>query len=67
MLQLNTSLTPPLFIQVPVPSHESERYNLCVRAMESDRFLRFFDWIWELFRRCDIFAVHFITTIFQLD
>lgn len=39
-----TSLNPLLFIEMHVPSHESEGLCICVLGY---RFLRYFDWILE--------------------
>jgi hypothetical protein len=56
-----TSLTPPLFIEVPVPSLESERSCICVLP------LRFSFWILEMFRLSSIFlAFHFIQILLVL-
>ena len=55
------SLTPPLFIEVPVPSLESERSCICVLP------LRFSFWILEMFRLSIIFlAFHFIQILLVL-
>jgi hypothetical protein len=45
-----TSLTSPLLIEVPVPSHESERSWICVLGVSIFLFLMFLHWISELFR-----------------
>ena len=53
-----TSLTPPLFIGVPVTSQEGERAYMCVCVEGVDFasvFLHFFCWIVELFRQCGFF------------
>ena len=54
-----TSLTPSLFIGVPVTSQEGERAYMCVCVEGVDFtsvFLRFFCWIVELFRQCGFFC-----------
>ena len=51
-----TSLTPSLFPEVPVLSHESERVMyMCVRDIEFAYFYDFSIEFLELFRQCDIF------------
>jgi hypothetical protein len=42
-----TSLTPPLFIEVPVPCQESERSCICVRGIEFATFYDFSVGIWK--------------------
>ena len=42
-----TSLTPPLFIEVPVPSQESDSSCICVLPISTSLIL-------ELFRQCGI-------------
>jgi len=52
-----TSLTPPLFIEVPVPIQWSGRSCICVlRVLFLFRF-----WYLILFRQCGIFVFHFIS------
>jgi cellulose synthase/poly-beta-1,6-N-acetylglucosamine synthase-like glycosyltransferase len=57
-----TSLTPPCFIEVPVPepSQQSERPCICVSGHRFCLFLPFFYKILELFRECGIFLFLFI-------
>jgi len=51
-----TSLTRHFFfIEVPVPSPESERSYICVRDIDFCLFLWFIYWILELFRQCGVF------------
>ena len=50
-----TSLTPQLFIKVPVSSQESERSCMCVRGIDFVSFYHFGVWFFELFRHCGIF------------
>jgi hypothetical protein len=53
----NTSLSPPLFIKVPVPGKESERSCICglvVLILYLSAIL-----ILELFRQCGIFCFSF--------
>ena len=56
-----SSLTPPLFIEVPVPSQEIEQSCICVLRVSilllSTVFL--LDFI-ELFKQCGIFIFHYI-------
>jgi hypothetical protein len=48
----NTSLTPPLLTEVPVPNQDSEQsYIVCCRGYRFWLFLWFFYWILELFRQ----------------
>ena len=60
MGKFNCSLTPPLFIEVPVPSQESEQSRLCVGGINFV-FLRFYDSILERFRHVLYIVFHFIT------
>ena len=53
------SLTPPLFIEVPVPSQDNDMSCICVLEVTICLFQRLFDWILELFRRCGIFCFSF--------
>jgi hypothetical protein len=63
-----SSLTPLLFIEVPVPRQESECYVYmyecyvymyeCYGYRSCLCFLRCLDWILELFRQCGIFMVN---------
>ena len=59
-----TSLTPPLFIEVPVPIQESERSCICVRSIDlgsvSTIFLIDFGTI-------PTFVFHFISKFFLLQ
>jgi hypothetical protein len=48
------SLTPSLFIEVPVPSKEGEWSCICARVYKLWLFLRISYWILELFRQCCI-------------
>jgi hypothetical protein len=60
-----TSLTPPLIIEVPVPDQESERSCICVLEVSVLPLgtVCFLFWILELFRKCDIFfAFHCISS-----
>ena len=52
------SLTPPHFIEVPVPGKDGERLYICVLGISSMSFLRNFYWILELL--CGIFFLFFI-------
>ena len=58
-----TALMPPLFIEVPVPRQESERSCICVLGGSIlSLFLRFLEWISELFWQCTIlicFSFHY--------
>jgi hypothetical protein len=50
-----TSLTPPLFIEVPVLSQEIERSYTCVLDVSILPLSNIiFCWILQLFRQCDI-------------
>jgi hypothetical protein len=53
-----TSITLSLFIEVPVPSQESESC-ICVLGDQFCPFLWFFYWILERFRQCCIFSFLF--------
>ena len=53
-------IAPPLFIEVSVPSQESEWSCMCVLLYRFYLFLRFLYWILELYRQCGIFVYHFI-------
>ena len=44
------ALTPPRFIEVPVPTKESEHSCICVLRFAS--FYDFFCWVLEMFRQC---------------
>jgi hypothetical protein len=46
-----TSLTPSLFIEVPVPSQESERSRICVLGVSILPVSEIFYWVWEMFRQ----------------
>ena len=59
-----TSLTPPLFIKVPVPSLASEWSCNYVLELSILPFLRFYYCILELFRQCDVFVFHYIAHCF---
>ena len=52
-------LTPPLFIEVPVPSQDNDMSCICVLEVTICLFQRLFDWILELFWRCGIFCFSF--------
>jgi hypothetical protein len=54
-----TRLSPPLlFIEVSVPSQESQRLCICVLAVSMlSLFLRYFYYIVELFQECDYFSI----------
>ena len=56
-----TSKSPPLFIEVTVPSQERERSCICVLRGISCLFQRFVCWILELFRHC--FFFHFMLNL----
>jgi len=60
-ISIKTSLTPPLFIEVPVPSREHRRLCICVLWYRLCPFLRFYNWILNLFRYYNIsyFSFHF--------
>ena len=69
------SLTPPLFIAVPLPGKENERSCICVLGVSI--LLHFTTLILELIRGCDIFCLsfyysmlcfvyHFITACYAL-
>jgi hypothetical protein len=51
---LKTSLTRPLVVEVAVPSHESVRSCNFVLGYRFCPFLRFANWILELFLQCGI-------------
>ena len=51
-----TSLNPQCFIEVPVPSQESERSCICVLGVSNLLLLT----IMELFRQCGIFCFYYI-------
>ena len=51
-----TSLNPQFFIEVPVPSQESERSCICVLGVSNLLLLT----IMELFRQCGIFCFNYI-------
>ena len=57
---LKTSLTRPLVVEVAVPSHESVRSCNFVLGYRFCPFLRFANWILELFLQCGIFSSPFI-------
>ena len=49
------SLTPPLLIEVSVPSQTNEPSCICVLGVSNWHFLWFFYWILEYFRQSSIF------------
>ena len=51
------SITPPLFIKVPVASRDSERSCICVRGIDFTSFYDFEIWL-ELFQQGGIFVLH---------
>jgi hypothetical protein len=56
-----TSLIPPPFIEMPVPSQESDPSCICVSGVGFTSFYDFFYWVSELLRHCGIFCIfHFI-------
>ena len=56
-----TSLTPSLFLEVPVPNEESERLCICVLDVSIVPLVTIFYWILELLRECRIYVCHFNT------
>jgi hypothetical protein len=56
------SLTPPHFIEVPVPGKDGERLYICVLGISILSFLRNFYWILELL--CGIFLFFFFFFFF---
>jgi hypothetical protein len=56
------SLTPPHFIEVPVPGKDGERLYICVLGISILSFLRNFYWILELL--CGIFFYFFFYFFF---
>ena len=59
------NLTPPLFIEVSVPSQGSERSYICVRDIDLS-FLLFWYWILEPFRQCDMLVFFFIFILYVM-
>ena len=57
------SLATPCFIEVPVPNEDSESLCISVIMVLFLFFLRFSNWILELFRQCRIFCFFFILQI----
>jgi hypothetical protein len=61
------NLTPPLFIEVSVPSQGSERSYICVRDIDLS-FLLFWYWILEPFRQCGMLVFfHFYPLCYALS
>ena len=59
--------TKPLFIQVSVPSQESQRSRICVLWYQFCLLLRYVYWIMKMFQRCGNFLVEFYpNTMFLL-
>ena len=56
-------LSPPLFIQVPLPRQESERSCICLFRVSIQPLQQFFYQILELFRQCGIFLLDFGTVL----
>ena len=52
-IQTTSLIPPPIFIEVPVPSQESEQSCIWVLGV-SNVF-----WILELFQQCDIYCLSF--------
>ena len=57
---LKTSLTPPLFIEVSVPSKKNERSCITLLGVSGFHLSWFFYWFLELFRQLGFFLFHFI-------
>ena len=54
------TLTLPLFIEVSLPSQESERSCICVfKGVDFPSVYEFCNWILELFRRLGIFFIFY--------
>jgi len=65
------TLTSPLIIEIPILNQENERAwrHMCTRGIDCVSFfsfLRFSDWMLQLFWRCDIFCFYLISN-FQVD
>jgi len=54
-----TSVTPQRFIEVLVPSPESERSCICMLGLSNLPLTTILGWILELLRQCDIFCFSF--------
>ena len=60
VLVLKTSLTPPLFIEVPVPCQERERSCICVSGIDFASFNDFSIRFWNCSDSVALFVFHFI-------
>jgi len=57
--QTTSLIPPPIFIEVFVPSQESEQSCIWVLGVSN------FFWILELFRQCDIFCFFYFNTVHE--